>query len=99
MKVRLLRAAQSDIRKEKAYYRKLSLGLAVRFQAAVQRATQAIAFQPLAMQIIDHSIRRWPIDGGFPHGILYRVDGDDILVIAVFHPKQAPEKWMTRSPV
>jgi plasmid stabilization system protein ParE len=97
MRLRLLRAAQSDIRAEKAYYRKLNPELAERFQTVVQKATQAITFQPLAMQVIELDIRRWPIDGGFPHGILYRIEGEDILVIAVFHPKQSPQKWAARS--
>ena len=48
--------------------------------------------QPLAMQILENEIRRWPLDT-FPHGVLYRNEDDFILILAVFHPKQAPERW------
>lgn len=95
--VRFLRSAQADIRAEKAFYRKISPELANRFQTAVQVAAQAIEFQPLAMQIVEMNIRRWPVDNGFPHGILYRVEAQEILVLAVFHPKQDPERWKAQA--
>jgi plasmid stabilization system protein ParE len=95
--VRFLRSAQADIRAEKSFYRKISPELAIRFQTAVQAAVQGIAFQPLAMQIVDFDIRRWPVDHGFPHGILYRVEERQILILAVFHPKQDPELWKARA--
>lgn len=58
MPVRFLRSAQADIRAEKLFYRKISPELAVRFQTAAHIAVQAIAFQPLAMQVIELNIRR-----------------------------------------
>jgi hypothetical protein len=51
--VRFLRSAQADIRAEKTFYRKISPELAIRLQTAVQAAVQGIAFQPLAMQVVD----------------------------------------------
>jgi plasmid stabilization system protein ParE len=89
--IRFLRSAQADIRAEKSFYRKISPELANRFQIAVQTAVQAIAFQPLAKQVVNLNIRRWPVDSGFPHGILYRVEEHEIPVLAVFHPKQEPD--------
>jgi hypothetical protein len=47
------------------------------------------------MQVLDFNIRRWPLET-FPHGVLYHDEEDLILVLAVFHPKQAPEKWQKR---
>jgi len=49
------------------------------------------------MQIVEMNIRRWPVDNGFPHGILYRVEAQEILVLAVFHPKQDPERWKAQA--
>lgn len=48
------------------------------------------------MQALDIDIRRWPLET-FPHGILYRVEIEFVLILAVFHPKQSPDKW--RDPV
>lgn len=94
--VRFLKSAQADVRAERDYYRKISPELAQRFQAAVELAVLTIPTQPLAMQPLDHAVRRWPVDRGFPHGVLYRVLPEEILVLSVFHPKQDPERWKSR---
>lgn len=94
--VRFLASARNDIRREKAYYRRIDPGLAKRFQIDVETATAKAANQPLAMQVIESGVRRWPLDK-FPHGILYRNESELILVLAVFHPKQSPEQWRKRS--
>ena len=90
--VRFLASAREDIRREKSYYRKINPELARRFQAAVEKAAAFVSEQPLSMQALEFDIRRWPLEA-FPHGVLYRVEEDFILVLAVFHPSQSPEKW------
>jgi len=90
--VRFLESAREDVRREKNYYRKISPDLAIQFQNALENAVNAVAMQPLAMQILENEVRRWPLDT-FPHGVLYRNEDDFILILAVFHPKQAPERW------
>ena len=94
--VKFLQSAREDIRREKAYYREIDAELARRFQAAVEAAVKAAATQPLAMQVLEHAMRRWPLET-FPHGVLYHNEEDFVLILAVFHPKQAPEKWQERA--
>lgn len=94
--VKFLGAARADLRIEAIYYRKIRRELASQFLAAVEEAAQSIAARPLAMQIVEFEIRRWPVDG-FPHGILYRVEAHVILVLSVFHPKQDPKRWQERA--
>ncbi len=90
--VRFLQSAREDVRREKSYYRKINPELARNFQIALEAAVKAAASQPLAMQILEHEVRRWPLET-FPHGVLYREQDEFVLVLAVFHPRQAPEKW------
>ena len=94
--VRILQSAREDILREKAYYRTIDPELARRFQEAVKAAIESAANQPLAMQILEHEVRRWPLET-FPHGVLYRHEGAFILILAVFHPKQEPLKWKGRA--
>ena len=94
--VKFLQSAREDIRREKSYYRKIDAELARRFQAAVEAAIKAAAEQPLAMQVLEPEVRRWPLET-FPHGVLYCNEDAFILILAVFHPKQAPEKWQERA--
>lgn len=94
--IKFLRSAREDIRREKSYYRKINRQLARKFQAAVEVAVKAAADRPAAMQILEHEVRRWPLET-FPHGVLYRDEDEFILILAVFHPKQAPERWQERA--
>jgi plasmid stabilization system protein ParE len=94
--VRFLQSAREDLKREKNYYRKISPVLAQRFQKAVEVAVNSLANQPIAMQTLGDHIRRWPLET-FPHGILYRVEIEFILILAVFHPKQSPSRWQDSS--
>ena len=94
--VRFLQSAREDIRREKSYYRKINPELARRFQTAVEIVVKAVASQPLAMQVLENEVRRWPLET-FPHGLLYRDEDEFILVLAVFHPNQSPERWQERA--
>ncbi|MCC5874013.1 MAG: type II toxin-antitoxin system RelE/ParE family toxin [Gammaproteobacteria bacterium] len=94
--VNFLPAALEDIRREKTFYRTINPELARRFQFEVEQATASISEHPLAMEKLEFEIRRWPL-GAFPHGLLYRVEEESVLVIAVFHPSQTPEEWQLRA--
>jgi len=94
--VKFLAAARDDIRREKAHYRQINPGLARRFQAEVEKAASLVSEHPLAMEELEFEIRRWPMEI-FPHGLLYRDEKEFVLVIAVFHPSQAPERWRDRA--
>ncbi len=94
--VRFLAAARDDIRREKHFYRQINPELARRFQAEVEKATALLSEHPLSMAALEFGIRRWPLEI-FPHGLLYRDEDAFVLVIAVFHPSQAPERWQGRA--
>ncbi|MDN5864899.1 MAG: type II toxin-antitoxin system RelE/ParE family toxin [Gammaproteobacteria bacterium] len=95
-RVKFLQSARADIRREKSYYRKINPELARRFQIALETAVEAASGQPLAMQALEHEVRRWPLEI-FPHGVLYRDEDEFILVLAVFHPNQSPRRWQQRA--
>ena len=92
-----LRSARRDWREEVAYHEGIDPLLAERFSAAVEFASRAIARFPLAMQIIEREIRRWPVPG-FQHGILYRVEDGQIVIVSIFHPRRDPSIWLRRIP-
>ena len=56
--VRFVESAREDVRREKNYYRKISPDLAIQFQNALENAVNAVAMQPLAMQILENEVRR-----------------------------------------
>ena len=93
--VRFLASAREDIRQEKSRYRSIHPELARRFQAAIEAAISLIAEQPLAMQELEFSVRRWPLET-FPHGVLYRIEEKYVLILAIFHPSRKPDKGYLR---
>lgn len=95
IRLRYSSEAKADIRKEWAYYANIRQELGDQFLTAVEQATWSIAERPLAMRVIEHHVRRWPVKG-FPHGVLYRVDVEQVYILAVFHPRQHPAAWQKR---
>lgn len=95
IRIRYTAGAKADLRHELRYYDEIRPDLGDRFLAAVERAVEALASHPLAMQVVQNEVRRWPVMG-FPHGVLYRVEPEVIYILAVFHPKQHPAQWQQR---
>ena len=88
--------AKADLGRERDYYAAIRHELGARFLSAVEQAVLSLATRPLAMQIIQDEIRRWPVKG-FQHGVLYRVDAQSVFILAVFHPRQHPARWQKRA--
>ena len=95
--VKFLPSARQDLRAEKRRYQTISPELSVRFQSAVEQKVKAIAAHPEAIQTLKYKVRRWPLGLGFPHGILYRENSEEIIILAVFHPKRDPIVWQNKA--
>ena len=93
--IRFLEEARSEFLAEVVYYEKLQRGLGGRFQAAVEKATSiAVAF-PLAGSPSASETRR-VIAKGFPFFVVYRPEGNEIVVFAVAHFRRKPDYWRER---
>lgn len=78
------------------YYSVCQTGLEQRFIAAVEHAIQQIVESPERWRIVDEDIRRC-LTKVFPYAILYTVEADRILIIAVMHCHREPEYWRKRA--
>jgi plasmid stabilization system protein ParE len=86
--------AQQEIKQAIAYYDKLNLGNA--FLNATERSLQLITQLPEAWTPLILNIRRCQIKG-FPYGIVYRVQSDQIQILAVMHLQRKPNYWIDRA--
>ncbi|MBF0265498.1 MAG: type II toxin-antitoxin system RelE/ParE family toxin [Gammaproteobacteria bacterium] len=77
------------------YYEEIESGLGFDFAIEVHSAIQRAVSSPGAWAIIDESIRRSLVHR-FPYGILYSVEQDKILVLAVMHLHRHPDYWKDR---
>ncbi len=79
------------------YYENCQAGLGDRFLSAVEAATRNILSSPLTYRILRPPFRRYllPI---FPYSIIYSIEPDNILIIAIAHNKRRPDYWLKRKP-
>lgn len=74
-------------------YRLARKGLGTRFRAAVNTCISSIQRFPLAKSVVHSPDVRRAIVSGFPYLIIYRVAGDSIRIISIFHTSRDPSAW------
>ena len=77
------------------YYAEQRVDLAQEFIDAVEGAVYRLRDSPKLYPAIDRDIRRC-LTRKFPYAILYTVEPDFILILAVMHCKKKPGYWKSR---
>ncbi len=77
------------------HYASISPNLATRFIACMESAIGEIVKQPLAGALLEQDIRR-RLPRVFPYAVLYTVESDDVLILAVMHCHRQPGYWRHR---
>jgi hypothetical protein len=95
MNVSFLGPAEAELMEAVAYYNQQSEGLGYEFAAEVKRTLSRIMQFPDAWPKLSERTYRCRTNR-FPHGIIYQIHGDMILVVAVMHLHRHPEMWRSR---
>lgn len=95
MNVRLLPAAQVELDEAIHWYAKQALGLGNSFLVEFLRTIQLIERHAQGWHPLSHNTRRCRLRR-FPYGVIYNVDQDTILVVAVAHLHRRPAYWQDR---
>ncbi len=77
------------------YYAKRDPELAGRSIDAVEDAIVRILESPTRWRVIDEDVRRC-LSRVFPYGVLYTVEADFVLIVAVMHCSREPGYWKER---
>jgi toxin ParE1/3/4 len=77
------------------YYARRQSGLELRFIASVGSAIDVILDDPLRWRAFEEDVRRC-FTRVFPYGILYTIEPDYILIVAVAHCSREPGYWRHR---
>jgi plasmid stabilization system protein ParE len=88
--------AEEDLSEARAWYERKREGLGEEFVLSVEAALDHIRRVPEAATEVYPGIRRVVVRK-FPYGVFYRVDPDQIAVIAVYHSKRDPRGWRARA--
>ena len=88
--------AEAEYEEPLARYRSQSEQAAAKFELALERALQSISMNPHSHpKLDDHhrfcSLRR------YPYLVIFRVDGEQIRVVAIAHSRRRPGYWSRRA--
>lgn len=78
------------------YYEDRAPGLGVAFLEELEKGIDRIANSPFICPILSGQVRRYLLDI-FPFGILYRVEREQIFILAIMHRKRRPNYWKDRN--
>ncbi len=95
MKIRFSKPAQLEVDDAVTWYDTQSSGLGTQFLDDLDRTVRRIVAYPLSCQEVEPELRRC-LFSRFPYGIIYGIDGDTIIVIAVAHLHREPRYWINR---
>ncbi len=95
MRYRFHPEALDEYQEATRYYVERDPALALRFVEAVEDAIRRIVETPQRWRVLEDDVRRC-LTHVFPYGVLYTVEPDFILIVAVMHGSREPGYWKRR---
>jgi plasmid stabilization system protein ParE len=96
VKVRFLTLAQQEVDEAVAWFEERAEGKGLEFLDELDRVVRLVKAFPFASPQIEPEIRRC-LFARFPYSLVYGVDVDIIVIIAVAHTHRVPHYWVDRS--
>ncbi len=93
--VQFLPEATAEFATDAEWYEQRRSGLGADFLARVREVIGLIAENPAIHKIVYLDVRKAAVPR-FPYVILYREEGESLLVISVFHTARKPSVWKSR---
>ena len=87
--------ALEEYQEASLYYAERDPQLARRFIQSVEEAISRVVDSPERWRIIEEDVRRC-LTRVFPYGILYTIEMDYVLIVAVMHCSREPGYWKHR---
>jgi toxin ParE1/3/4 len=78
-----------------SYYAERDPELQLRFIESIENSIERILEAPTRWRVIDEDVRRC-IAQVFPYGVLYTIEADFVLIVAVMHFSREPGYWKQR---
>ncbi len=95
MRLRLLKPALDELREAYDYYESQRTGLGAEFAREIGSTIERIIDDPQAWSRVDDHIRRCRTHR-FQYGVLYRVESDELQIVAIMHLRRRPGYWQGR---
>jgi plasmid stabilization system protein ParE len=95
MNPEFLPEADEEFREAIRYYQKEAQGVGLKFLEEVRRGVTFITENPFAAVAVGSGIRRKVLNH-FPYSLLYAVESELVVIVAVAHQKRRPGYWRSR---
>ena len=95
MKLRFAAAARRELNEAAIWLELQEAGLGERFLLEVAQARRLILDFPRAWHPMGANLRRCHLRR-FRYGLIYRIKGDIVEIVAVAHDRQKPDYWRNR---
>ena len=95
MNIRFLSLANQEVDDAVRWYEEQAEGLSRDFLDELDRIVRLVRIYPLMATEIEPEIRRF-LFSRFPYSLIYGVDQETIVVIAVAHQHREPRYWADR---
>lgn len=89
--------ARTEFKEATIYYFEKSPSLGAAFYSEVESAIEKIVENPDLYRVIDEDVRRC-LTRRFPHAVLYTIEDNYILILAIMHCSREPSYWKHRLP-
>jgi len=94
-KIRFLSPAEIEMLDAAAYYETRVPELGTDFLSTIEIAVLDLSDDPGKWPMIGKEIHR-RILPRFPYSILYKIDPEEIIIVAIMHQKRRPNYWTNR---
>lgn len=92
---RLLRPAEEEMIEASVFYQAAAPGLGAGFLDEVGRVVNVLREHPELGQLVGRGLRRALLHR-FPFSLIYSVEVDAVLIVAVAHQRRQPDYWKGR---
>ncbi|MHB9022660.1 MAG: type II toxin-antitoxin system RelE/ParE family toxin [Armatimonadota bacterium] len=90
--LRIRPLAEKDLQQAFSWYEDQRTGLGDDLILCVEAALNTISKTPLLFPTVHRQVRR-ALVRRFPYAIFYLIDGETIIVLAIFHCKRKPKRF------
>jgi toxin ParE1/3/4 len=87
--------AEAEVVEAARFYERRVPGLGDRFLREFDAAITKIIEAPGRWRVVEEGVRRFLMNG-FPYGIYYRTEGEDLRILVVKHHSRHPDYWKYR---
>ncbi len=95
LSINFLDVAEQELDEAVEYYNSELSGLGLEFLDEILASLKRILAYPQAWPTFSNNVRRC-LTKRFPYGILYQIEKEQILIVAIMHLHRKPNYWQDR---